>query len=114
MPRKPTTSDVFHAIAETRRREIIDVLARDGDQLVGELVARLQISQPSVSKHLAVLREVGIVAVSRRGRERVYRLNAEELKPVHDWISTYERYWTNQLQRIKQMAEKKAREQRDE
>lgn len=107
MPRAPTTADVFNAIAEARRRDIIDELAK-GPHVVGELVEVLGISQPAVSKHLAVLREVGIVAVSRRGRERVYQLNAEQLRPVHEWVKTFERYWTHQISRIKERAERKA------
>jgi len=111
MPRAATTTDVFNAIAEPRRREIISVLGGGGRaHAVGELVKTLRLSQPAVSKHLGVLREVGIVSVSRHGRRRLYRLNAEELKPVHDWVKTYERFWTHQLDRIKDRAERKAME----
>jgi DNA-binding transcriptional ArsR family regulator len=112
MPRAATTADVFNAIAESRRRDLIDVLARSGPRPVTELVGVLDLPQPAVSKHLAVLRKVGIVAVARRGRERVYSLNAEELKPVHDWIKSYERFWTRHLDSIKERAERRAREQR--
>lgn len=80
---------------------------------VGELVKTLRIPQPAVSKHLGVLRRVGIVSVSRQGRSRLYRLNAEELKPVHDWVKTYERFWTHQLDRIKERAERKVTERAD-
>lgn len=113
MPRAPTTTDVFNAIAEPRRREIIDLLARgDNDgEAVGTLVVGLGLTQPAVSKHLAVLRKVGIVAVSKRGRERVYRLNPGELKPVHDWVKSFEHFWAGQLDRIRQRAEQLAREQ---
>jgi len=111
MPRAATTTDVFNAIAEPRRREIISVLGGGGrTHAVGELVKILRLSQPAVSKHLGVLRKVGIVSVSRHGRRRLYRLNAEELKPVHDWVKTYERFWTHQLDRIKDRAERKAME----
>ncbi len=112
MARAATTADVFNAVAESRRRDIIDLLATRGDEghAVGDLVLALQLPQPTVSKHLGVLRKVGIVAVSRRGRERVYRLNAVELKPVHDWIKAYERFWTHQLDRIKLRAERMAKE----
>lgn len=111
MPRAATTTDVFNAIAEPRRRNIISVLGRGGRaHAVGELVKTLRLSQPAVSKHLGVLRKVGIVSVSRHGRRRLYRLNAEELKPVHDWVKTYERFWTHQLDRIKDRAERKAME----
>ena len=108
MARAATTSDVFNAIAEKRRRRIIDLLA-DGELAVAELVHRLRLPQPAVSKHLGVLRRVRIVSVNRRGRRRLYRLNAAELRPVHDWIKHYERFWTHQLGRIKERAEQKAR-----
>lgn len=110
MPRAATTADVFNAIAEPRRREMIKLLAGGRAHAVGELVKRLRIPQPAVSKHLGVLRKVGIVSVSRHGRRRMYRLNAEELKPVHDWVKPYERFWTHQLNRIKERAERKATE----
>ena len=112
MPRAATTTDAFNAIAEPRRREIIDVLRGSRAHAVGELVKRLRIPQPAVSKHLGVLRRVGIVSVSRQGRRRMYRLNAEELKPVHDWVKTYEGFWTHQLDRIKERAERKATERK--
>ncbi len=107
MPRAATTTDVFNAIAEPRRREIIDVLVDGKAHAVGEVVERLRIPQPAVSKHLGVLRRVGIVSVSKHGQRRLYRLNAEELKPVHDWVKTYQRYWGHQLDRIKERAERK-------
>jgi DNA-binding transcriptional ArsR family regulator len=109
MPRAATTSDVFNAIAEPRRRRIIDLLARTGQQAVGDLVQELRLPQPAVSKHLGVLRRVRIVSVRRRGRSRVYRLNPEKLKPVHDWIANYQRFWTHQMARIKARAEAMAR-----
>jgi len=108
MPRAATTSDVFNAIAEPRRRRIIDLLADAGDRDVTQLVRTLRIAQPAVSKHLRVLRSVRLVSVSRRGRRRVYRLNARELKPVHEWVKTYERFWSHQLSRIKARAEQAA------
>jgi DNA-binding transcriptional ArsR family regulator len=111
MARAATTTDVFNAIAEPRRRTIIDVLAR-GDQAVGQIMARLKIAQPAVSKHLGVLRKVGLVSVSKQGRRRLYRLNAEELKSVYDWTKRFEELWTHQLDRIKDRAEKKAADAR--
>jgi DNA-binding transcriptional ArsR family regulator len=110
MPRAATTSDVFNAVAEPRRRAIIDVLADDETHTVGEVVRRLRLPQPVVSKHLGVLRAVGIVSASREGRRRLYRLNASEIKPVYDWARTYEHFWTHQLKRIKEKAEHKALE----
>ena len=110
MARAATTADVFNAIAEPRRREIIDVFADGRAHAVGEVVERLRIPQPAVSKHLGVLRKVGIVSVSKHGQLRLYRLDAKELKPVRDWMKTYERFWTHQLDRIKEGAERKMRE----
>jgi DNA-binding transcriptional ArsR family regulator len=114
MPRAATTSDVFNAIAEPRRRQIIELLAASSERPVGDLVRSLRIPQPAVSKHLGVLRRVRLVSVARRGRRRLYRLNAAELKPVHDWIQQYQRFWTHQLHRIKLRAEQKARERQQQ
>jgi DNA-binding transcriptional ArsR family regulator len=110
MPRAATTTDVFNAIAELRRREIIDMLVDGKEHAVGEVVEVLRMPQPAVSKHLGVLRKVGIVSVTRRGQLRLYRLEARELKPVHDWLSKYERFWTHHLDRIRERAERKAAE----
>jgi DNA-binding transcriptional ArsR family regulator len=111
MARAATTSDVFNAIAEPRRRRIIELLAGSGEQPVGELANLLRIPQPAVSKHLGVLRSVRLVSVNKRGRSRLYRLNPTELKTVHDWIKNYERFWTHQLNRIKARAEQRARKE---
>lgn len=108
MPRASTTADVFNAIAEPRRREIIDALSGGQSRPVGELVELLKLPQPAVSKHLAVLRKVDLVAVTKEGQQRMYRLNAEKLKPVHDWVKNFERYWGHQVDRIKARAELKA------
>ncbi len=107
MPRAATTADVFNAIAEPRRREIITFLADGADHPVGDVVTQLGLGQPAVSKHLSVLRQVGLVTATKRGQLRLYRLNAKELKPVYDWVKDYERYWTHQLDRIKLRAEQK-------
>lgn len=109
MPRAAAASDVFSAIAEPRRREIITVLRGGRAHAVGELVRILRMPQPAVSKHLGVLHRAGIVSVRRHGRRRLYRLNARELKPVHDWTQSFERYWTFQLDRIKERAERRTR-----
>ncbi|MCI0364342.1 MAG: metalloregulator ArsR/SmtB family transcription factor [Phycisphaerales bacterium] len=111
MARAPTTTDVFNAIAEPRRRQIIDLLARRGSLAVGAVVLALGLSQPAVSKHLGVLREVGIVSAVKQGQQRVYRLEGKELKHVYDWISKFERHWSHQLDRIKLRAERITREQ---
>jgi DNA-binding transcriptional ArsR family regulator len=107
MARAATTTDVFNAIAEPRRRELIDLLVDGKDHAVGDMVEALRIPQPAVSKHLGVLRKVGIVSVTKRGQLRLYRLDARELKPVHDWVKKYERFWAHHLDRIKQRAERK-------
>jgi DNA-binding transcriptional ArsR family regulator len=111
MVRAATTADVFNAIAEPRRRAVIGLLADGREYAVGEVVVRLRMAQPTVSKHLGVLRKVGVVSVTKRGQRRIYRLNGAELKPVHDWVKTFERYWTHQLGQIKERAEQKALEQ---
>jgi DNA-binding transcriptional ArsR family regulator len=110
MPRAATTSDVFNAIAEPRRREIVDLLAFGAERDVTELVLKLGLPQPAVSKHLGVLRKVGLVAVHKAGQRRLYRLQPQELKPVHDWIQNFERFWTDQLASIKEAAEQKAKQ----
>jgi DNA-binding transcriptional ArsR family regulator len=110
MSRAATTSDVFNAIAEPERRRLIGFLADGQSHSVGQLVEAMQLAQPAVSKHLGVLRAVGIVSVERVGKSRLYALNPAELKPVHDWVKPFERYWTQQLDRIKQRAERKAAE----
>jgi DNA-binding transcriptional ArsR family regulator len=104
MARAATTSDPFNAVAEPRRRDILNYLAMQ-ERAVGEIVAGLGIEQPSVSKHLNVLRNVGLVHVRRNGRHKLYRTNAEAIKPMHDWTKTFERYWQHQLSRIKERAE---------
>ena len=114
MPRAATTTDAFNAIAEPRRREILDALMDGRAHPVGEIVRRLRMPQPAVSKHLGVLRSVGIVSASRHGRRRLYRLNAEELRPVHDWVRMYERLWSHEVNRVKERAERKASEKATE
>ncbi len=105
MPRAATTSDAFNAIAEPRRRDILDYLAVQ-ERAVGEIVQALGLAQPSVSKHLRVLRDVGLVAARRDGRQMLYRTNAEGLRPLHEWTGRFERYWRSQLSRIKARAER--------
>jgi DNA-binding transcriptional ArsR family regulator len=99
MARAATTADAFNAVAEPRRREILDVLAR-GERPVNDLVNALGLAQPQVSKHLRVLREVGAVDVRHEGRQRLYRLNGQALKPIHDWVKDYERTWAERFDRL--------------
>jgi DNA-binding transcriptional ArsR family regulator len=110
VPRAATTSDAFNAVAEPRRREILSYLALK-ERPVGDIVKSLRLEQPSVSKHLRVLKDVGLVHVRRDGRHAFYRTNAEAIRPMHEWTATFERYWANQLQRIKERAEKKSMEE---
>lgn len=110
MPRAATTTDAFNAIAEPRRRMIIDALADGKVRAVGELVDLLDLPQPTVSKHLNVLRQVGLVSMIKQGPQRLYRLEAQNLKPIHDWVKMFDRFWTKQLDRIKERAERNARE----
>jgi DNA-binding transcriptional ArsR family regulator len=110
MARTPTTADVFNAVAEASRRDLLDALG-DGEATVSELVDRLGLSQPQVSKHLGVLRAVGLVSVRVDGRHRWYRVNGPALKPVHDWVRTFERTWNTRLDRLDDLvAERKAQE----
>ena len=104
MARAATTTDAFNAVAEPRRRQILDVLA-DGERRVNDLVALLDISQPQVSKHLKVLREVGLVQVREDGRERIYRLDGRSLKPIHDWVKNYERMWSERFDALDEVLE---------
>jgi DNA-binding transcriptional ArsR family regulator len=105
MPRAASSSDVFNAIAEPQRRAILEFLAGD-ERPVGDIVDALELAQPSVSKHLRVLRDVGLVRARRDGRRVMYRTNATGLKPLHEWAAIFERYWKGQLHRIKERAER--------
>ena len=105
MPRAATSSDVFNAIAEPQRRAILEFLAGD-ERPVGDIVDALELAQPSVSKHLRVLRDVGLVRSRREGKQVLYRTNATELRPLYEWAGMFERLWRNQLNQIKQRAER--------
>jgi DNA-binding transcriptional ArsR family regulator len=113
MARTATTEDVFNAVAELRRRQILDVLV-GGERPVNDLVGVLGMGQPQVSKHLRVLREVGAVDVRDAGRQRLYRLNGHALKPIHDWLSNYERAWSERFDELDiVLGDLKSKEQRD-
>ena len=99
MARAATTADAFNAVAEPRRRQILDVLV-GGEQPVGEIVRRVGLGQPQVSKHLRVLREVGAVEVRDKGRQRLYRVNGEALRPIHDWVASFERLWEDRFEAL--------------
>ena len=104
MARASTTSDAFNAVAEPRRREILSYLA-GAERPVGAIGAALGLEQPSVSKHLRVLHDVGLVRMRCHGRQKLYRTNAEAIRPLHQWAGTFERYWQHQLNRVKERAE---------
>jgi len=109
MARAATTSDAFNAVAEPRRREILNYLALQ-ERPVGDIVATLELAQPSVSKHLRVLKDVGLVRVRREGRQMLYKTNAEAIRPLHEWTGMFEKFWRHQLHRVKERAEAKAKE----
>jgi DNA-binding transcriptional ArsR family regulator len=114
MARAATTTDAFNAVAEPRRRAILDALT-DGERAVNDLVELLGMAQPQVSKHLRVLRAVGAVEVRDVGRQRVYRLNGRALKPIHDWVRNYERLWSDRFDELDLVLEElKAKEQGDD
>ena len=114
MARVATTTDAFNAVAEPRRRQILDVLV-GGERPVTDLVTELGLAQPQVSKHLKVLREVGLVDVREQGRQRVYRLNGRPLQPIHDWVRQYERTWNERFDSLDELLEElKEKEKRDE
>src|ERR1700686_2222411 len=106
MPRATTTSDAFNAVAEPRRREILNYLALQ-ERPVGDIVAAIRLAQPSVSKHLRVLLDVGLVDVRRDGRKMLYRTNAGAIRPLHEWTGQFERLWRHQLNQVKERAEAK-------
>jgi DNA-binding transcriptional ArsR family regulator len=112
MARAATTADAFNAVAEPRRRQILDLLT-GGERPVNDLVALLGIAQPQVSKHLRVLREVGAVDVREDGRQRLYRLNGEALKPIHDWVKGYESLWSERFEALDIVLEDLKKEEGD-
>ena len=114
MARTPTTFDPFNAVAEPKRRKVLEVLGTQ-ELSVNEIVERLGWNQPMVSKHLGVLKEVGLVSERRVGRQRLYRVNAERLKPIYDWVAPFERYWSESYDRLDDVLEDlKSKEKHDE
>jgi DNA-binding transcriptional ArsR family regulator len=109
MARAAATSDAFNAVAEPRRRDILNYLALQ-ERPVGDIVAALELEQPSVSKHLRVLKDVGLVQARREGRQMLYRVNADAIRPLHEWASTFERLWLHQLHKLKERAEREHEE----
>src|SRR5580698_7646111 len=107
MPRASTTSDAFNAVAEPRRRDILNYLILQ-ERSVNEIVDSLSIEQPSVSKHLRVLKDVGLVSARRDGRQMIYRTNPEAIRPLHEWVEKFEKFWRHQLLRVKERAEEKS------
>lgn len=113
MARAATTADAFNAVAEPRRRQILDLLA-EGERPVNDLVRRLGLRQPQVSKHLRVLREVGAVDMRNNGRERLYRLNGAALKPIHDWVKDYERTWSARFDELDVVLDELKQKEKDD
>ena len=113
MARAATTADAFNAVAEPRRREILDALA-DGERPVNDLVEALGLTQPQVSKHLRVLREVGAVDVRDQGRQRLYRLNGQALKPIHDWVKDFEATWADRFDELETVLEDLKRQEQED
>jgi DNA-binding transcriptional ArsR family regulator len=113
MARAATTADAFNAVAEPRRRQILDILA-GGERPVNDLVGLTGLAQPQVSRHLRVLREVGAVDVRARGRQRLYRINGEALKPIHDWVAAYERSWCERFDQLDAVLEELQAEEVDD
>jgi DNA-binding transcriptional ArsR family regulator len=113
MARAATTADAFNAVAEPRRRQILDLLA-GGERPVNELVGLLGLAQPQVSKHLKVLREVGLVNARDEGRQRMYSLNGAPLKPIHEWVSNFERMWTERFDALEEVLEELKEEEGDD
>jgi len=113
MARAATTSDAFNAVAEPRRRQILIHLTHE-ERAVGDIVVALGMEQPSVSKHLKVLRDVGLVRVRRTGRHMLYRTNAEAIRPLYEWTKSFERLWSHQLNRVKERAEAKVKERQSQ
>ncbi|HJS17257.1 MAG TPA: metalloregulator ArsR/SmtB family transcription factor [Anaerolineales bacterium] len=105
MARRPTTHDPFNAVAEPRRREVLEAIGMD-ELSVNDIVERLGWNQPMVSKHLGVLKQVGLVSERRVGRQRLYRVNAERLKPIFDWVTPFERYWSDRFDRLDEVLQK--------
>jgi DNA-binding transcriptional ArsR family regulator len=113
MARAATTTDAFNAVAEPRRRQILDLLA-GGERPVNDLVRSLGLAQPQVSKHLRVLREVGAVDVREEGRQRLYRLNGQALRPIHDWVKNYERLWADRFDELDVVLEELKQEEEND
>ena len=110
MTRAVHPADVFAAIAPPRRREVVALLADGQERAVNQIGLSLKLAQPAVSKHLSALRRTGVVTMVKRGQHRMYRLNAEGLKPVQEWVKLFERHWTRQVDQIRQSSERKALE----
>lgn len=111
MPRTPTTHDPFNAIAEPKRRQVLEALGT-AELSVNEIVHKLGWTQPMVSKHLGVLKQVGLVKERRVGRQRMYRVNAERLKPIYDWVSPFERFWSDKFDRLDEILEDMKKKER--
>ena len=113
MARRPTTHDPFNAVAEPKRRQVLEALSTD-ELSVNEIVERLGWNQPMVSKHLGVLKQVGLVSERRVGRQRLYRVNAEQLKPIFDWVSPFERFWSYRFERLDEVLQEIQKQEKND
>jgi DNA-binding transcriptional ArsR family regulator len=111
MARTATTHDPFNAVAEPKRRKVLDAIGSD-EVSVNELVARLGWSQPTTSKHLGVLKKVGLVRERRAGRQRFYRVNAAQLKPIHDWTQSFQEMWEARFERLNEYLQELQRKEK--
>jgi DNA-binding transcriptional ArsR family regulator len=109
MARTPTTYDPFNAVAEPKRRQVLEALGRQ-ELSVNDIVQKLGWKQPMVSKHLSVLKQVGLVSERRIGRQRLYRVNAEQLRPIYEWVAPFERYWSESFDRLDEILEEMRKE----
>jgi DNA-binding transcriptional ArsR family regulator len=109
MARTPTTHDPFNAVAEPKRRQVLEALGRQ-ELSVNDIVQKLGWKQPMVSKHLSVLKQVGLVTERRIGRQRLYRVNAEQLRPIYEWVAPFERYWSESFDRLDEVLEEVKKE----
>ena len=109
MARTPTTHDPFNAVAEPKRRQVLEALGRQ-ELSVNDIIQKLGWKQPMVSKHLSVLKQVGLVSERRVGRQRLYRVNAEQLKPIYEWVAPFEHYWSERFDRLDEILEELRKE----
>ncbi len=112
MARTPTTHDPFNAVAELKRRQVLAVMGTE-ELSVNEIVERLGWNQPSVSKHLGVLKQVGLVSERRVGRQHMYQVNAEKLRPIFDWVTPFEKFWNERFDRLDEVLQEMQKKEKN-